>query len=78
MSKTKPKTLQAWMVENNKTDSDVARHVRLHRVQISRIRRGLSFASIKTAMRLQQLTRINWQHFVKTPRLEQPQRRVAR
>lgn len=60
--------LDAWMRKHNKRDDDVARAIRsVSRVQINRIRRGVSFASIKTAMRLEQLTRISWTHFVKQP-----------
>lgn len=56
--------LQKWMTANERNDADVARAVRRDRSQISRIRRGQTGASYKTALRLEVLTGIKWWHFM--------------
>jgi predicted transcriptional regulator len=75
-----PKTkLQMWMSAHNYDDDAVARAVRrVSRVQISRIRRGVSHASIETAMRLQELTGIRWHHFVRCAPEARARLRAAR
>jgi len=56
--------LQQWMTKNGKLDGEVANAVKRSRPQISRIRRGITGASYKTALRLEKLTRIDWWHFM--------------
>lgn len=56
--------LQQWMTQRGKLDRDVARAVKRDRSQISRIRRGISAASLSTAQRLERLTGIKWWNFV--------------
>lgn len=60
-------TLQQWMSSNGKRDEDVAELVGISRVQVSRIRRGLSHASSDTAKHLASLTGTNWTDFIKPP-----------
>lgn len=55
--------LQQWMTKTANSDDAVARAVKRHRSQISRIRRGESTASLITAKRLEKLTGISWHHF---------------
>jgi len=57
--------LQAWMTKHKMRDHQVARLVKRSRVQISRIRRGKTYTSVPTAMRLQKLTGIAWWNFIK-------------
>lgn len=56
--------LQRWMDKHDKLDGDVARLVKRSRSQISRIRRGVTGASPKTAKRLDALTGIRWFNFI--------------
>lgn len=56
--------LQQWMTKNRKLDAEVARAVKRSRPQISRIRRGITAASVPTAHRLETLTGVKWWHFV--------------
>lgn len=56
--------LQKWMTANERSDADVGRVIKLDRSQISRIRRGETGTSHKTALRLELLTGIKWWHFM--------------
>lgn len=58
--------LQKWMTLNNRRDADVGAAVGLSRVQISRLRRDLTGASVASAKRLAKLTRIPWHNFIGT------------
>lgn len=56
--------LQAWMAARSENDHTLAPRVGVSRVQISRIRRGVTGASKPTAMRLQEVTGIPWYRFI--------------
>lgn len=56
--------LQLWMNKNCMDDAAVARHIKLSRPQVSRIRRGLCAAKVDSAKRLEALTGIKWHTFM--------------
>lgn len=56
--------LQKWMTANDRNDAAVGRAIKLDRSQVSRIRRGETGTSQKTALRLETLTGIKWWHFM--------------
>lgn len=60
--------LQVWMSANCKLDAEVARAVKMSRPQISRIRRGVTTTTRRTAKELEKLTGIRWWKFLDTPR----------
>lgn len=70
-------SLQAWMDRHDKCDHDVAVAIGLSRPQVSRIRRGLTTASVATAKRLEALTGIKWFQFMDRPQ-ERPKARNGR
>jgi transcriptional regulator with XRE-family HTH domain len=70
--------LQIWMRKNALRDDDVARKIKVSRVQISRIRRGINGASVETAMKLQELTRIKWHNFIRYAVQRPPYKTKAR
>lgn len=53
------------MTKNDMRDEQVARIVKLSRVQINRLRRGKSTASVPTAQALEKLTGIKWYWFLR-------------
>lgn len=53
------------MTKNDMRDEQVAKIVKLSRVQINRLRRGKSTASVATAMALERLTGIKWHWFLR-------------
>ena len=57
--------LQNWMTKNGWNDTQMAEAVGVSRVQINRIRRGVCGASVHTALRLQEITKIRWTHFIR-------------
>jgi transcriptional regulator with XRE-family HTH domain len=57
--------LDVWMKAHGLCDREVALKIKISRVQVSRIRRGIHGASVKTAMRLQELTGLKWWTFVR-------------
>jgi plasmid maintenance system antidote protein VapI len=57
--------LQRWMTKHSKGDAEVAATIKRSRSQISRLRRGITGASVNTALKLQGLTGIAWHHFVR-------------
>lgn len=63
--------LQAWMDKKGWCDNDVAEALRgsrkISRVQVSRIRRGITGTSVLTAKALAALTGIRWSAFVEVP-----------
>jgi transcriptional regulator with XRE-family HTH domain len=52
------------MTKHALLDRQVAKKIGVSRVQVSRIRRGITGASVKTSMRLQELTGHRWWHFL--------------
>jgi transcriptional regulator with XRE-family HTH domain len=59
--------LQTWIDEHGKRDEDVAEAVGISRVQVSRIRRGKSYARPDTAEKLADLVGGEWTDFIKPP-----------
>ena len=59
--------LDTWMSKKGLCDRQVAIQIKVSRPTISRIRRGKTGASTRVAMKLQELTGINWSNFLKHP-----------
>lgn len=58
-------TLQQWMTRKSLTDADLAARIEgISRSQISRIRRGVSTPSRKTAEKLSEVTKIPAARFI--------------
>jgi transcriptional regulator with XRE-family HTH domain len=74
--------LQTWMDKQGVRDAQVAITLNLSRVQVSRIRRGITKASVPTAHALEALTKIKWWYFVDgeatPPKPPRPRRRASR
>lgn len=68
--------LQAWMSAQGLRDRAVAAKTGLSRVHISRIRRGKVGTKKATALRLQAITKIGWQHFIE-PSVTAPKKRIS-
>jgi transcriptional regulator with XRE-family HTH domain len=49
------------------SDQQVAEAIKLSRVQVNRLRRGVCVASTATALKLQKLTQIPWHRFIRDP-----------
>ena len=57
--------LGTWTEEHGITDEQLAIMLKVTRVQANRIRRGMSYASVKTAKRIEEITGIVWETFVR-------------